>query len=299
MTDRTKISALAKNVKFDEPMSAHTTFKIGGPADVFVDAENVDEIKSVMRYCGENSVPLLITGNGSNMLVGDRGIRGVVVSVGKKMSKIEVDGERITAEAGALMSSVAAAALKAELSGFETLSGIPGTVGGGIYMNAGAYGGEIKDVLETVTYIDRDGSVKTAKAEELDLSYRHSMFEEGGYVILSCVLKLKPGNADEIKAAMRDYSKRRSDKQPISMPSAGSTFKRPEGYFAGKLIQDSGLMGKSVGGAQVSEKHAGFVVNTGGATAADVLELIRLVQDTVEEKFGVRLEPEVRLIGEQ
>ncbi|HIT84782.1 MAG TPA: UDP-N-acetylmuramate dehydrogenase [Candidatus Ornithomonoglobus intestinigallinarum] len=299
MTDRTKISALAKNVKFDEPMSAHTTFKIGGPADVFVDAENADEIKSVMRYCGENSVPLLITGNGSNMLVGDRGIRGVVVSVGKKMSKIEVDGERITAEAGALMSSVAAAALKAELSGFETLSGIPGTVGGGIYMNAGAYGGEIKDVLETVTYIDRDGSVKTAKAEELDLSYRHSMFEEGGYVILSCVLKLKPGNADEIKAAMRDYSKRRSDKQPISMPSAGSTFKRPEGYFAGKLIQDSGLMGKSVGGAQVSEKHAGFVVNTGGATAADVLELIRLVQDTVEEKFGVRLEPEVRLIGEQ
>lgn len=299
MTDRTKISALAKNVKFDEPMSAHTTFKIGGPADVFVDAENADEIKSVMRYCRENSVPLLITGNGSNMLVGDRGIRGVVVSVGKKMSKIEVDGERITAEAGALMSSVAAAALKAELSGFETLSGIPGTVGGGIYMNAGAYGGEIKDVLETVTYIDRDGSVKTAKAEELDLSYRHSMFEEGGYVILSCVLKLKPGNADEIKAAMRDYSKRRSDKQPISMPSAGSTFKRPEGYFAGKLIQDSGLMGKSVGGAQVSEKHAGFVVNTGGATAADVLELIRLVQDTVEEKFGVRLEPEVRLIGEQ
>lgn len=299
MTDRTKISALAKNVKFDEPMSAHTTFKIGGPADVFVDAENADEIKSIMRYCGENSVPLLITGNGSNMLVGDRGIRGVVVSVGKKMSKIEVDGERITAEAGALMSSVAAAALKAELSGFETLSGIPGTVGGGIYMNAGAYGGEIKDVLETVTYIDRDGSVKTAKAEELDLSYRHSMFEEGGYVILSCVLKLKPGNADEIKAAMRDYSKRRSDKQPISMPSAGSTFKRPEGYFAGKLIQDSGLMGKSVGGAQVSEKHAGFVVNTGGATAADVLELIRLVQDTVEEKFGVRLEPEVRLIGEQ
>lgn len=299
MTDRTKISALAKNVKFDEPMSAHTTFKIGGPADVFVDVENADEIKSVMRYCRENSVPLLITGNGSNMLVGDRGIRGVVVSVGKKMSKIEVDGERITAEAGALMSSVAAAALKAELSGFETLSGIPGTVGGGIYMNAGAYGGEIKDVLETVTYIDRDGSVKTAKAEELDLSYRHSMFEEGGYVILSCVLKLKPGNADEIKTAMRDYSKRRSDKQPISMPSAGSTFKRPEGYFAGKLIQDSGLVGKSIGGAQVSEKHAGFVVNTGGATAADVLELIRLVQDTVEEKFGVRLEPEVRLIGEQ
>lgn len=197
------------------------------------------------------------------------------------------------------MSAVASAALKAELSGFETLSGIPGTIGGGIYMNAGAYGGELKDVIETVTYIDENGDIITAENKDLDFSYRHSMFETRSCVILSCLLRLKRGVGAEIKAAMQDYNKRRSDKQPISMPSAGSTFKRPEGYFAGKLIQDSGLVGRSVGGAQVSEKHAGFIVNKGGATAADVLELIRLVQDTVEEKFGVRLEPEVRLTGEQ
>lgn len=299
MIDREKIMKLASSVKFDEPMRLHTTFKIGGPADVFVEVQNTEEIISLIEYCKQNSIPYMIMGNGSNMLVGDKGIRGVVIQVGKAMNNITIDGEKVTAQAGVLMSTLANAILKAELSGFETLSGIPGTLGGGIYMNAGAYGGELKDVIDTVTYIDESGEIITKPNEELDLSYRHSMFETGKYVILSAALKLKKGSYDEIKAAMQEYNKRRSDKQPLSMPSAGSTFKRPEGYFAGKLIQDSGLVGYSVGGAQVSEKHAGFVVNKGGATAADVLALIKHIQDTVEEKFGVCLEPEVRLIGEQ
>lgn len=299
MIDREKIMKLASSVKFDEPMRLHTTFKIGGPADAFVEVQNAEEIISLIKYCKQNSIPYMIMGNGSNMLVSDKGIRGVVIQVGKAMNNITIDGEAVTAQAGVLMSTLANAILKAELSGFETLSGIPGTLGGGIYMNAGAYGGELKDVIDTVTYIDESGKVITKPNEELDLSYRHSMFETGKYVILSAELKLKKGSYDEIKAAMQEYNKRRSDKQPLSMPSAGSTFKRPEGYFAGKLIQDSGLVGYSVGGAQVSEKHAGFVVNKGGATAADVLALIKHIQDTVKEKFGVCLEPEVRLIGEQ
>lgn len=299
MTDTAAFRSLAVNVAFNEPMSSHTTFRIGGPADVFIEAESAEEIRRVIEYCKNNSIPYMVMGNGSNMLVGDGGIRGVVIQVGRRMSSIVTDGERITAGAGALMSAVASAALRAELSGFETLSGIPGTIGGGIYMNAGAYGGELKDVIESVTYIDESGDILTAENKELDLSYRHSMFETRRCVILSCVIKLKKGSGAKIKSEMQDYNKRRSDKQPISMPSAGSTFKRPEGYFAGKLIQDSGLVGCAVGGAQVSEKHAGFIVNKGGATAADVLALIKLVQDTVEKKFGVHLEPEVRLIGEQ
>ena len=294
-----EIKNIAQNVRFDEPMKNHTTFKIGGPADAFVEAINAEEIKKVIAYCKEKNIPYMIMGNGSNMLVGDKGIQGVVIQVSKRMNNVEINGETVKAEAGIMMSALASAVLRAELSGFETLSGIPGTLGGGIYMNAGAYGGEIKDVVESVTYIDESGEIRTADKSELDFSYRHSMFETGDYVILSCTMKLKKGNYDEIKAAIQDYNKRRSDKQPLAMPSAGSTFKRPEGYFAGKLIQDSGLMGYSIGGAQVSEKHAGFVVNKGGATAADVLNLIKYVQDTVEEKFGVRLEPEVRLIGEQ
>ena len=233
------------------------------------------------------------------MLVGDGGIRGVVIHIGNGMSKCRIEGEEVYADAGILMSTLSKKILEANLTGFEFAGGIPGTLGGGIYMNAGAYGGELKDIIENVTFICPDGIIKTETADKLDFGYRHSMFENGGYTILSCKLKLKKGNYDEIKALMADYNKRRSDKQPLSQPSAGSTFKRPEGYFAGKLIQDAGLMGYSVGGAMVSDKHAGFVVNKGGATAKDVLDLIKYVQDTVEEKFGVKLEPEVRLIGEQ
>lgn len=294
-----EFKGIAKNIYFDEPMKNHTTFKIGGAADVFVDAESVREISDIIKYCKSNDIPYMVMGNGSNMLVSDKGIRGVVIKVGAKMNDISIDGETVTAGAGARLSAVANEALKAELSGFETLSGIPGMLGGAIYMNAGAYGGEIKDVLESVTYIDADGEIQTAKKNVLDLSYRHSMFEDSGFVIVSAVMKLKKGNYNDIRAAMLDYNKRRADKQPLSMPSAGSTFKRPEGHFAGKLIQDSGLMGYTIGGAQVSDVHAGFLVNRGGATAEDVMKLIEYVQKTVMEKFGVHLEPEVRLIGER
>ena len=262
-----EFKGIAKNIYFDEPMKNHTTFKIGGAADVFVDAESVREISDIIKYCKSNDIPYMVMGNGSNMLVSDKGIRGVVIKVGAKMNDISIDGETVTAGAGARLSAVANEALKVELSGFETLSGIPGMLGGAIYMNAGAYGGEIKDVLESVTYIDADGEIQTAKKNVLDLSYRHSMFEDSGFVIVSAVMKLNKGNYNDIREAMLDYNKRRADKQPLSMPSAGSTFKRPEGHFAGKLIQDSGLMGYTIGGAQVSDVHAGFLVNRGGATA--------------------------------
>lgn len=293
-----EITEIASDVKFSEEMKNHTTFKIGGAADIFVNASGADEIRNVLNWCRETDTPCMVMGNGSNMLVGDQGIRGVVIRVGNKMADCRIDGETVYAEAGILMSALAKKILDAKLTGFEFASGIPGTLGGGIYMNAGAYGGELKDIIEEVTYIDKDNNIRTAPNSELDFGYRHSMFETGEYVILSCKMKLEKGNYEEIKAQMADYTKRRNDKQPVSMPSAGSTFKRPEGYFAGKLIQDAGLMGYSVGGAQVSEKHAGFVVNTGGATARDVLDLIEHIQKTVLEKFGVRLEAEVRLIGE-
>lgn len=291
--------AVSEQLLENEPMSRHTTFRIGGAADMFASVKSADEAAELIRLAKENNVPFMVMGNGSNMLVGDSGIRGLVIQIGSGMNNIEVEGTTIKAEAGALMSKVAAEALKAELTGFETLSGIPGTLGGGLFMNAGAYGGEIKDVVKSVTYIDCDGEIKTIGADECGFGYRTSIFAKGGKYIVSAVMELKKGNADEIKAAMADYNKRRSDKQPLSMPSAGSTFKRPEGYFAGKLIQDSGLMGFSIGGAQVSEKHAGFVVNKGGATAKDVLDLIEYVQKTVKEQTGVSLEPEIRLIGEK
>ncbi len=283
----------------NEPMSRHTSFKIGGNADMFVSVKDEDEIKALIKLAKENSVPYMIMGNGSNMLVGDGGIRGLVIQIGHDFAECKTNGATITAQAGILMSKLAANALRESLSGFETLSGIPGTLGGGLFMNAGAYGGEIKDVVKSVTCIDDDGNITTIENKDCEFGYRTSVFSKGGKYILSAELELKAGNADEIKAAMMDYNKRRSDKQPLSMPSAGSTFKRPEGFFAGKLIQDAGLMGYSVGGAQVSEKHAGFVVNTGGATANDVMQLIEYVKAVVLDKFGVELEPEVRLIGEK
>ena len=299
MIDRKEILNICENAVFDEMMSAHTSFKIGGAADVFASVKSVDEVRGLIDYCKKNDVPYMIMGNGTNMLVGDGGIRGVVIQISANMQNCKIDGETVYAEAGILMSKLSKLILKEELTGFETLSGIPGTLGGGIYMNAGAYGGEIKDVVSEVTYITQSGEIKTITNAEADFSYRHSRFEDEKGTILSATLKLKKGNADEIKAAMDDYNKRRSDKQPLSMPSAGSTFKRPEGYFAGKLIQDCDLMGYSIGGAQISEKHAGFVVNKGGATAKDVLDLIEYTQKTVKEKFGVDLEPEVRLIGKK
>lgn len=299
MTDIKRLLDITDDVLFDEEMSRHTTFRIGGKVDAFVSAKSKDEIINVVKFCNDNNIPYMIMGNGSNMLVSDKGIRGVVISIGKGMSECRIDGELVYADAGIMMSVLAKKILEANLSGFEFASGIPGTLGGGIYMNAGAYGGEMKDIVRDVTFITPDGEIKTENGENLDFGYRHSIFEEGGYIILSCTLKLKKGNHDEIKALMADYNKRRSDKQPLTQPSAGSTFKRPEGYFAGKLIQDAGLMGYSIGGAMVSDKHAGFVVNKGTATAEDVLNLIEYIQKTVYEKFGVKLEPEVRLIGDR
>lgn len=283
----------------DEPMSRHTSFKIGGKADMFVSVRSEEEISALISLAKETGTPYMIMGNGSNMLVGDGGIRGLVIQIGKDLSEIKTDGVYIEAQAGALLSRIASEAAKAGLTGLEPLSGIPGTLGGGIYMNAGAYGGEIKDVVRTVRYIDNDGAIHEIDGSDCCFGYRHSIFSGGGMYIISAVMELAHGDEEKIRSAMADYNKRRCDKQPVSVPSAGSTFKRPEGYFAGKLIQDAGLMGYSVGGAAVSEKHAGFVVNNGGATAKDVLELIEHIQKTVKEKFGVELEPEVRLIGEK
>lgn len=299
MLDRERLTSIAGDVLFDEPMSAHTTFRIGGRADAFVNAANALEIGKVIHFCTDTGTPYMIVGNGSNLLVGDGGIRGVVIHIGKNMSKCRIEGTEVTADAGILMSALARQILDAHLTGFEFAAGIPGTLGGGIFMNAGAYGGELKDIIESVTFIAPDGLIKTEAADKLNFGYRTSIFTGGGYTILSCKLKLKEGNYDEIKEQMAELSKRRADKQPLSQPSAGSTFKRPEGHFAGKLIQDAGLMGYKIGGAMVSDKHAGFVVNTGGATAKDVLDLIRYIQKLVNEKFGVMLEAEVRLVGEQ
>lgn len=298
MLDKERLSSIAGDVLFDEPMSAHTTFRIGGTADAFVNAANALEIGKVIHFCTDTETPYMIVGNGSNLLVGDGGIRGVVIHIGKNMSKCRIEGTEVTADAGILMSALAHQILDANLTGFEFAAGIPGTLGGGIFMNAGAYGGELKDIIESVTFIAPDGLIKTETADKLSFGYRTSIFANGGYTVLSCKMRLKEGNYDDIKAQMSELSKRRADKQPLSQPSAGSTFKRPEGYFAGKLIQDAGLMGYSIGGAMVSDKHAGFVVNTGGATAKDVLDLIRYIQKIVNEKFGVMLEPEVRLVGE-
>lgn len=297
MTDRFK--KISPHLLENEPMSAHTTFRIGGPADMFVSVRSISEVRELIKAAKETMTPFMVIGNGSNMLVSDKGIRGLVIHIGKDLSDISVSGNIITAQAGALMSKVASEALRAELTGFETLSGIPGSLGGGLFMNAGAYGGEIKNVVKSVTYIDESGEIYTVSNEECKFSYRHSIFCDGGKYILSAELELKKGDPSEIKAAMDDYNNRRKEKQPLSMPSAGSTFKRPEGYFAGRLIEDCGLKGYRVGGAMISDLHAGFVVNTGNATASDVMTLIDDIRDMVRKKFGVELEPEVRLIGER
>ncbi len=295
--NKAKLASMVADICFDEPMSNHTTFKIGGNAEAFINASSSAEIVAVIIYCTENNIPYIYMGNGSNVLVSDDGIAGVVISLGNNMSNVQVVDNMIYADAGALMSKVASTALKAGLTGFEALAGIPGTIGGGIYMNAGAYGSELKDVLKNVTYINRNNDIVTVDADELDLSYRHSIFEENGGIVVGCCLELAHGLPEMITEKMKDFAQRRRDKQPLEMPSAGSTFKRPEGYFAGALIQEAGLMGYSVGGAQVSEKHAGFVVNKGNATAEDVLTLISDVQRIVKEKTGVELEPEVKRLG--
>ena len=296
---RVKLEAAAPgHITEQEPMSRHTTFRVGGPADYFAAAGSAGEIKALIRVCEEEKLPYYILGNGSNLLVGDKGYRGLMIHLQKEMNQITVEGTLIRAQAGALLSQIAGEALRQSLSGFEFAAGIPGTLGGACVMNAGAYGGEMKDVLREVTVLDASGSCMTLSCEELELGYRSSVIARKGYIVLEAVIALEKGDPDEIRAKMEDLKCRRVEKQPLEFPSAGSTFKRPEGYFAGKLIQDAGLKGFTVGGAQVSEKHSGFVINTGNATAADIAELMRQVAGKVKEQFVVELEPEVKRIGE-
>ncbi len=291
-------------VLFDEPMSRHTTFRVGGKADIYVNVAH-GELKDAVMLCRSAGVPFTVIGNGSNILVGDGGIRGAVIELGNRCCGIEIqqredDGSvMIRAEAGAMLSSLSSFAAEEALTGLEFASGIPGTVGGAVTMNAGAYGGEIKDVISEAACMDpATGESFTLSRDELKLDYRHSVVMERPVIITSAVFKLEPGDRQDIKAHIEEIRQKRIDKQPLNFPSAGSTFKRPVGYFAGKLIEDAGLKGFSVGGAEVSEKHAGFVINKGGATAADIRSLIREVSDRVFETSGVRLEPEVRLLGE-
>ena len=282
----------------EEPMRLHTTFRIGGPAQFFVIPRTQEEAAAAVRLCRSEGAPYYIIGNGSNLLVSDKGYRGVVIQLFKEFSDINIEGTRIRAQAGASLAKIAAEALRAGLAGFEFAAGIPGTLGGACIMNAGAYGGEMKDVLLAVTVLTKDGEIREIPREELDMGYRTSRVSREGWIVLGATIELARGDEKEIRAKMEDLKQRRTDKQPLEYPSAGSTFKRPEGYFAGKLIQDAGLKGLRVGDAMVSEKHSGFVVNCGNATAADVDGLIRLVQEKVREDYGITLEPEVRRLGE-
>lgn len=283
-------------IRFKEPMKNHITFRVGGPAEVFL-MPKADQMPEILKICHRNDVPAAIIGNGSNLLVGDKGIPGVVINIGNNMNHITVEDTKIRLEAGATLAAAAMQAAKAGLTGLEFAAGIPGTFGGAVVMNAGAYGGEMKDVIESVKVLDKQGNIKVRSKEELDLSYRHSCIPENGEIVLEGVLNLKKGVPEEIRARMEELRSRRMEKQPLEYPSAGSTFKRPEGHFAGKLIMDAGLKGYSVGGAQVSEKHCGFVINKGDATAADICKLMDEVIKTVEEKYAVTLEPEVKKLG--
>ena len=287
-----------ENVACDEPMSAHTTFRVGGPADYLVSPATLEQLRDVVALCVSDGVEYRILGHGSNVLVADGGLRGVTIQISGNLAQVEVrDDGSVFAQAGASNSKVASAAQRAGLSGFEFAAGIPGTIGGAAIMNAGAYDGEFKQVARSVTCLVPGGDIVEVGAERARWSYRSSSMMETGMIVLAATLMLEKGDPDAIKERIAELARQRQEKQPIDMPSAGSTFKRPPGQFAGKLIQDAGMQGYAVGGAQVSTKHAGFVVNRGGATAADVLSVIRDVQARVLERYGVELEPEVRLWG--
>lgn len=280
-------------------MSKYTSFRAGGKADLLMIPENEDELKQAVTEALDRSGKYYLIGNGTDTIVTDAGLREPVIIPGQGFADFKIDGDEIVAGPAALVTSVAKSAAAESLTGMEGLSGIPGSMGGGVFMNAGAYGYEMKDVVKSVRVMSRDGkSFRELAVDELDMSYRHSILEETGEIITRVTLKLRKGDKEEIFAKMKDLTERRVSKQPLNYPSAGSFFKRPEGYFAGKLIQDAGLKGLMVGGAQISEKHSGFMINAGGATATDIIDLMRLVQNTVMDKFGVKLEPEVRIIGE-
>ncbi|MCL2855578.1 MAG: UDP-N-acetylmuramate dehydrogenase [Defluviitaleaceae bacterium] len=284
--------------KLNEPLSAHTTFKVGGAADVFVQPANEDELLDILQECRKSNRPHLILGNGSNLLVRDRGFRGAVISLLGLNDMYLMDDDSIYAGAGVLMKDLAEFARDHSLADFEFAHGIPGTVGGGIFMNAGAYEGEMKGIFISARCIDAQGGFVEAGINDMDFGYRKSAAQSRGLTIVSAILKGRAGDKGEITAKMSELEAKRNEKQPLDMASAGSTFKRPPGHFAGKLIMDAGLRGYSIGGAQVSEKHCGFIVNKGDATSADILALIKYVQDAVQEKFGIKLETEVKIIGE-
>ncbi len=293
-----ELSKLKIEYTLSEPMSRRTTFKIGGNADVFVIPEDVDELRSVLALAKQLDIPYFVIGNGSNLLVSDNGIEGAVISL-EKFNDIKIDGVTVTCGAGVSLMSLCNAAQKASLSGLEFAFGIPGTVGGALYMNAGAYGGEMSEVVMSATAIDSCGQIKVLNQEQMNLGYRTSVFKSTDLIILSVEFCLMCGEADTIKLKMNDFFARRRQKQPLEYPSAGSTFKRPNGYFAGALIEQNNLKGASIGGATVSEKHAGFVINSGGATANDVKKLIEHIQNVVKKADGVSLEPEVIFVGRE
>lgn len=286
------------NLKYNEPMSLHTTFRTGGTSDMFFEPSSAEELAAVIAAARAEDVPTMIIGNGSNLLVRDGGIRGLVIKLGRRMSEISVSGDTLDAQGGALMSAVAAAAMSAGLGGFEFASGIPGSIGGGLYMNAGAYGGEIADVVTEAEYI-ADDMVKIIKKKDMQLAYRSSIFEKQGGIITRVTLRLYQSDKQVIADKTADLRKRRIEKQPLEFASAGSTFKRPEGHFAGALIEQAGLKGARIGDAEVSQKHAGFIINRGSASSADILKLIEFVQNKVFENSGIKLVPEVRIIGEE
>lgn len=285
-------------IKYNEPMKNHTSFKVGGPVDILLLPKTSKQISEAIKLCNSYGMNFYIMGNGSNLIVRDGGYRGVIIKL-TSIDKVITDGEYLKAEAGASLSTAAKVALEFSLTGFEFASGIPGTVGGAVTMNAGAYGPEIKDVIEYAILMDIEGNQFKLNKEELELSYRSSIVQKNNYIVLEAVFKLEKGIYDVIKSRMEELNRRRAEKQPLDYPSAGSTFKRPIGYFAGKLIEDAGLKGMRNGGASISEKHAGFVINGDNATASDVLGLISKVQKIIKEKNDVTLEPEVRIIGEE
>ncbi len=288
----------AENILLEEPMHKHTTFRVGGPAEVFVTVDNKEQLEKIIKYLNLVERPYFILGNGSNLLVGDKGYRGVIIRLGGEFTALKTEGNLLTAGASVLLSAAAREAMENGLTGMEFASGIPGSIGGGVKMNAGAYDGEMRQIVESVQVMYKDGSILDLDNDTMEFGYRNSVIKNRPYVVLQVSLRLHPGNKEEILARMNELAARRKEKQPLEFASAGSTFKRPEGYFAGKLIMDSGLRGARIGGARISEKHCGFVINDGTAIAADIAELIQEVVETVRDKFGVTLEPEVIFLGD-
>lgn len=288
----------AENILLEEPMHKHTTFRVGGPAEVFVTVDNKEQLEKIIKYLNLVERPYFILGNGSNLLVGDKGYRGVIIRLGGEFTALKTEGSLLTAGASVLLSAAAREAMENGLTGMEFASGIPGSIGGGVKMNAGAYDGEMRQIVESVQVMYKDGSILDLDNDTMEFGYRNSVIKNRPYVVLQVSLRLQPGNKEEILARMNQLAARRKEKQPLEFASAGSTFKRPEGYFAGKLIMDSGLRGARIGGARISEKHCGFVINDGTAIAADIAELIQEVVETVRDKFGVTLEPEVIFLGD-